>query len=153
MESYITLIILSAVGGVVGAIVMNAFMYLVSAQSEARVNMIEALGSLITKKTEGAIRVGSIFHIISGVVFGIIYGLILSKANALALPYSIFLGLGMGLFHGIVVAYCLMFIVSEKHPIEKYRNATFLTGAIHLLGHIIFGGVVGLVIGTLIGVM
>ncbi|WOO39286.1 hypothetical protein [Rubellicoccus peritrichatus] len=149
MESFIALIFVSAIGGIVGALVMNFFMYFISAQSEARVNMVEALGSLITKKTEGAIKMGAICHLISGVVFGIIYGLIMSSANALALPFSMFLGFGLGLFHGIVVAYCLMFIVSEKHPIEKYRKATFQTGAIHLLGHILFGGVVGLVIGAL----
>jgi hypothetical protein len=37
-----------------------------------------------------------------------------------------------------------MFIASERHPIEAYRKATLEEGLLHLVGHIIFGGVAGL---------
>lgn len=40
-----------------------------------------------------------------------------------------------------------MFIVAEKHPLEKFRNATLETGALHLIGRIIYGAVVGIVVG------
>jgi hypothetical protein len=40
-----------------------------------------------------------------------------------------------------------MFIASERHPIETYRKATLEEGLLHLVGHIIFGGVAGLLAG------
>ena len=68
--------------------------------------------------------------------------------GALIFPYAIFVGIGFGFFHGLVMSYVLMFYASEKHPIETYRNATIEEGVLHLVGHIIFGIVVGLM-GTL----
>ncbi len=64
--------------------------------------------------------------------------------GALVFPYAIFLGIGFGFFHGLVMSYGLMFYASENHPIEKYRKATLEEGLLHLVGHIIFGGVAGL---------
>lgn len=143
------LIIAAIAGGTLGALAMNAFMYAISNQANPRVNMAEALGSLITKRLEGASRIGHICHLAIGILFGLLYAYTLAAAGATALPQAIFLGMALGLFQGIIISYCLMFIVSEKHPIEKYRRATLQTGALHLLGHILYGAVVGLLVGLL----
>ena len=42
-----------------------------------------------------------------------------------------------------------MFIASERHPLETYRKATLEQGLLHLVGHMIFGGVAGLIGGLL----
>ena len=49
------------------------------------------------------------------------------------------------------MSYILMFFASERHPVEMYRNATLEEGLLHLVGHIIFGGVAG-VLGSLISI-
>jgi hypothetical protein len=86
------------------------------------------------------------------VVFGVIYLFVMSAMNALALPGSFLLGLGLGLFHGLIISYALMFYASERHPLEDYRKATLPEGALHFLGHIILGGVTGLPGGAFVGV-
>jgi hypothetical protein len=78
-----------------------------------------------------------------------LYFLIMHAMRALIFPYALFLGIGFGFFHGLVTSYALMFYASERHPIEEYRKATLEQGLLHLVGHIIFGGIAGLIGGLL----
>lgn len=140
----IIVLFLGAVSGLVGAFAMAGFMSKVSSAYSKRVDMIRALGSYFTGKTEGADELGKRIHAVSGLFFGALYFVCMQLMGALAFPYSIFLGIGFGFFHGLIMSYALMFYASEKHPIESYRNATLEEGLLHLVGHIIFGTVVGL---------
>lgn len=140
----IIVLFLGAVSGLVGAFAMTSFMSKVSSAYSKRVDMIRALGSYFTGKTEGADELGKRIHIVSGLCFGALYFAGMQLMGALAFPYTIFLGIGFGFFHGLIMSYALMFYASEKHPIESYRNATLEEGLLHLVGHIIFGTVVGL---------
>lgn len=150
--SLLTVIVLGVICGLIGSVAMNLFMRTVSNAYSQRVDMTIALGSFFTGTTENAATLGTAIHSLSGIVFGVIYFLIMHAMNALVFPYAIFLGLGFGFFHGLVMSYCLMFIASERHPIEAYRKATLEEGLLHLVGHIIFGGVAGL-IGSLVALM
>ena len=130
--------------GLVGAFAMNLFMRQVSTAYSKRVDMTRALGSFFTGKLENSETIGSCIHGAAGILFGTIYFLIMHLMGALNFPFALFLGLGFGFFHGLVTSYVLMFIACERHPIEEYRKATLEEGMLHLIGHIIFGGVVGL---------
>ena len=144
-----TVIILGSVCGLVGAFAMNLFMRSVSSAYSKRVDMLVALGSYFTGTVDNAATLGSVIHALAGIVFGALYFLIMNAMNALIFPYAIFLGMGFGFFHGLVMSYCLMFIASERHPIEAYRKATLEEGLLHLVGHVIFGGVAGLIGGLI----
>jgi len=148
----ITALTLGAICGLIGAFAMNCFMRKVSAAFSQRVDMLVALGSYFTGKTENAASLGTMLHGLSGVIFGAIYFAIMQTMNALVFPYALFLGIGFGFFHGLIMSYLLMFYASEKHPIEAYRKATLEEGLLHLVGHIIFGGVAGF-IGGLVGLI
>ena len=148
--SLLTVIVLGVICGLIGSIAMNLFMRTVSNAYSQRVDMTIALGSFFTGTTENAATLGTAIHSLSGIVFGVIYFLIMHAMNALVFPYAIFLGLGFGFFHGLVMSYCLMFIASERHPIEAYRKATLEQGLLHLVGHMIFGGVAGFIGGLLV---
>ena len=137
-------ILLGAVCGLAGAFAMTAFMGQVSRAYSKRVDMIVALGSFFKGSTEGAANLGRMIHAGAGVVFGIGYFSLMHAMGALVLPFVIFLGIGFGFFHGLFMSYVLMFYASEKHPIETYRKATLEEGLLHLVGHVIFGGVAGL---------
>ena len=128
---------------------MNLFMRSVSSAYSKRVDMLVALGSYFTGTVDNAATLGSVIHALAGIVFGALYFLIMNAMNALIFPYAIFLGMGFGFFHGLVMSYCLMFIASERHPIEAYRKATLEEGLLHLVGHVIFGGVAGLIGGLI----
>lgn len=137
-------ILLGAICGLIGAFAMNLFMRQVSSAYSKRVDMLRALGSFFTGKLENSARVGTMIHSAAGILFGIIYFLIMNLMGALNFPFAIFLGVGFGFFHGLVTSYVLMFAASERHPIKEYRKATLEEGMLHLIGHIIFGGVAGL---------
>ena len=137
-------ILLGAACGLIGGYAMTYFMRSVSDAFSKRVDMIRALGSYFDGNLEKADRRGRIIHSLSGIFFGILYFLIFDAIGALVFPYALFLGIGFGFFHGLLMSYLLMFYASEKHPIEDYRNATLEEGLLHLVGHIIFGGVAGL---------
>ncbi|MGB0257547.1 MAG: hypothetical protein ACPGES_02730 [Coraliomargarita sp.] len=137
-------IFLGAGCGLAGAYAMNFFMRQVSAAYSERVDMIQALGSYFTGSLDNARQVGTTIHAFAGVIFGMLYFAIMQAMGALVFPYAIFLGIGFGFFHGLVMSYGLMFYASEKHPIKQYRKATLEEGLLHLVGHIIFGGVTGL---------
>lgn len=142
-------IILGAICGLIGAFAMNLFMRGVSTAYSKRVDMVRALGSFFTGKLDNASGLGTAIHSIAGIVFGVVYFLIMNAMNALIFPYAIFLGLGFGFFHGLITSYGLMFYACERHPIEEYRKATLEEGLLHLVGHVIFGGVAGLLGGLI----
>jgi len=147
--SYLTLVILGAICGLIGSFAMNLFMRTVSHAYSKRVDMVIALDSFFTGTVERAAILGTLIHSIAGIVFGVLYFLLMNAMNSLSFPSAIFLGLGFGFFHGLVMSYCLMFIASERHPIEAYRKATLEQGLLHLVGHVIFGAVAGFIGGLL----
>jgi hypothetical protein len=63
------------------------------------------------------------------------------------LPNSLMLGLGVGVFHGMLVSLMLVWVVSESHPLEEFNEAGLAVGLSHFAGHVAFGAVVGLVVG------
>jgi hypothetical protein len=139
-----TIILLGALCGLAGAFAMTAFMAAVSSAFSKRVDMVRALGSYFTGRVEGSLWLGRLIHAVSGLIFGAVYLLIMHWMGALTFPYPLFLGIGFGFFHGLIMAYVLMIFASERHPIEDYRKATLEEGLLHLVGHVIFGAVVGL---------
>jgi len=146
----LTVIILGAICGLIGSFAMNLFMRTVSHAYSQRVDMVIALGSFFTGTVDRATILGTLIHSIAGIVFGILYFLLMNAMNSLSFPSAVFLGLGFGFFHGLIMSYCLMFIASERHPIEAYRKATLEQGLLHLVGHMIFGGVAGFIGGLLV---
>lgn len=144
---------LGAFCGLIGAFAMTAFMGKVSQTFSKRVDMARALGSYFTGKEEGADALGRTIHSVSGVIFGMIYFGIMQSMGALIFPYALFLGIGFGFFHGLIMSYMLMFYASERHPVEAYRKATLEEGLLHLVGHIIFGAVAGLLGGLIALIM
>ncbi|HAV12475.1 MAG TPA: hypothetical protein DCX06_03110 [Opitutae bacterium] len=137
-------LVLGAICGLIGAFAMNLFMRQVSSAYSKRVDMIRALGSFFTGKLENSAGIGTMIHSIAGILFGIIYFLIMNLMGALSFPFAIFLGIGFGFFHGLITSYGLMFYASERHPIKEYKKATLEEGMLHLIGHIIFGAVTGI---------
>lgn len=147
-------LVFSIFSGTLGALSMSAAMRGLSRLGGGdEVDMVQALGSFFTGKKESATRNGILIHLWSGTAFGLIYGLLFASIGMTGLPQTLLLGLGFGFLHGLGMAYVLMIYMAEKHPLREYREVSLIIGAIHLAGHVVFGGVVGLFagIGTLIG--
>lgn len=111
-----------------------------------KIDVIPAVGALITGKAENAFSIGYIIHFASGIVFAYIYWglLVLMK-----LPIVWWAFAGAGFIHGIVVMLLVCIMVMEHHPVARYHERGPMTGLAQLLAHIVYGVVVGLVVQAL----
>lgn len=137
---------LSVVAGVAGAIAMYIVMRLLNTWNWAHGDMIVAVGSMITKRRENGFGVGALVHLATGVIFAFLYLLGLAKLGFVHFPASVISGLFIGSLHGSAVALALVWVASDRHPLEEFQRASLAVGTLHFIGHCVFGFVVGVVI-------
>lgn len=143
----ITFILTALVAGALGGLAMEGAMWAIGKGGWAKADMIVALGSLLTKSRENARRVGLTIHAVSSVGFAMVYTTLMLVLGMTGMPAAMMLGLGAGFLHGLVVSLMLMWVIADRHPLEEFKEADFAVGLSHLVGHVAFGGVVGLVVG------
>lgn len=131
--------------GVTGTVMMTLSMATIHHAGWARANMVRALGSRITGKWEGAIKIGLIFHLTTGIIFAFPYVLVLGGVDFPSNILRIVIGAVLGFIHGFVMSFILVAAVAEKHPIEQFQDAGFEVAAAHVLGHIAYGVGVALI--------
>ncbi len=108
--------------------------------------MVMAVGSLLTRSRDNALWTGVWVYFGSAVIFGLIYTLLMMRLELTGWPQAFFAGAGFGFFHGLVVSLGLTWVVSDNHPLAEFREVTPLVFLSHFAGHVVFGGVVGLVV-------
>jgi hypothetical protein len=130
----------------VGTAAMSALLLLPRWLGIGKIDVIPAVGALITGKTENALSVGYVVHFTSGIIFAYIYwGLLLS----MKLP-AVWWTFGLaGSIHGIIVMLLVCIAVMEHHPIARYHERGPMTGLAQLIAHIVYGIVVGLIVQAL----
>lgn len=138
--------LISLVAGVAGALAMYIAMRLLNAWNWAHGDMVVAVGSMVTKRRENSFAVGALIHVVTGVIFAFLYLLGLSQIGFLFFPAAIISGLFIGALHGSAVAVALVWVASDRHPLEEFQRASLAVGTLHFFGHCVFGFVVGLVI-------
>ncbi len=135
------------VAGVLAGIGMEAVLWLVGTAGWAKADMIVALGSLFTRSRESAWRVGAVLHACAAITFAILYTLLMLKLGYSEMPTSMMLGAGVGFVHGLIVSLGLVWVVAEQHPLKEFNEAGLAIGLSHILGHVAFGALVGVVVG------
>ena len=147
MSMILNYLVTSIVGGVLGGAAMLFAMWLMTRGGLAKGNMVVALGGLVTRSRDSALRVGLMLHTLSAVGFAMVYAMWMLWIGATGMPSALMVGVGAGFFHGLIVSLMLVWVVAEGHPFEEYSEAGLAVGLSHLLGHVVYGAVVGLVIG------
>ena len=129
--------------GFLGAISMFVFMELITLSKLANADMIRAVGSLITKTEEHSFKVGMVLHLLAGLGFALLYCYILSFIGTSEV--AVFIGVGAfgGFVHGLLVSYFILTEGQNRHPLKKYQNAGFEVALAHVVGHVIYGAVIG----------
>ena len=140
-------LVTALIAGILGGAAMELAMGLISRGGWAKGDMIVAIGSLVTKSRDNAFRVGAIIHAICAVGFAAVYTMLMLVLGVTQLPLSMMLGLGVGVLHGILVSLMLVWVVSESHPLPEFNDAGLEVGLSHFIGHVVYGGVVGVVVG------
>jgi uncharacterized membrane-anchored protein YitT (DUF2179 family) len=136
-------IIVPLIAGLLGTLAMSSLLLLPSSLGFARVDIIRAVGAFITKDRETAFKPGLAIHFAAGVLFAYIYFWAFRFMN---LPLHALSGMFTGAIHGAVVMLYVSIAVLEHHPLKRYQERGPMTGISQLLGHIIYGLVVGAVV-------
>lgn len=134
------------VGGVLGTAAMTVFLLFPRWLNIGHVDIIRAVGALITKRQDGAFTVGLIVHLASGIVFGYLYYGFLTLSR---LPIDIWTGIVMGAIHGAIVMLLTSIVVMEHHPMSKYQLRGPMTGVMQFLAHVLYGAIFGSVVAGL----
>jgi len=138
----------SVVAGALGGAAMIFAMGLMTRGGLARGNMVVALGGMVTRSRNNAFRVGLMLHTLSAIGFAMVYAMLMLWLGLTDMPNALIVGIGVGFFHGLIVSLMLVWVVAEGHPFEEYNEAGLAVGLSHLLGHVIYGAVVGFIVGV-----
>lgn len=138
-----------ALAGVVGTAGMTFVAGLVARLGKEEISLLETIGSLFTGTLQSARLVGSIFHLLAGVLFAILYTLLFSFFSFQGVGLLTAVGAVMGFAHGFIVSFLLVTSVGEHHPIDRYRKCGFYVAFAYVLGHVVFGALVGFVVGLM----
>jgi hypothetical protein len=137
----------AVVAGLLGGAAMIAVMRLITRAEWAKFDMIVAVGSMVTRSRQNAFGVGIIIHAISAILFATLYTIVMWKTGLGHFPIAAFACTGIGIVHGMIVSILLVWIISEHHPLEEFKDADLAIALVHFAGHVAYGAVVGLVIG------
>jgi hypothetical protein len=134
------------IGGIVGTAAMSVLLLFPRWLGVGKIDVIPAVGALITGKAENALPIGYIVHFASGIIFAYIYWglLVLMKMPIVWWAFAM-----AGFIHGIVVMLLVCITVMEHHPIARYHERGPMTGLAQLFAHIVYGVVVGLIVHAL----
>lgn len=130
-------------GGLLGTVAMTVFLLFPRWLKLGNVDVIRAVGALVTGKVENAWQAGAVIHAVSGLFFAYVYAavIVLSKLPVIWWTFAI-----LGLLHGVIVMLLVCIMVMEHHPIGRYHDRGPMTGFMQLLAHGIYGVVVGIVV-------
>lgn len=112
-----------------------------------RANLVVALGFLFTRQKQPAIVIGGIIHAIAGILFAMLYTTIFMLLGFETAVSILFMGLGLGWAHGLVMS--LIFVVSAvlSNPEGELKKVQFAGGPAYMVSHMVYGFLVGLVVG------
>lgn len=130
------------IAGFIGTTGITVFLWTIDKSGWATADMVRAVGSLFTKKYENARQTGLVVHFTAGIIISAIYLHFLSMLSLPGFISLVFIGGVIGFVHGFVFSF-VMVIMSEHHPVEKFRQMDFQVVLAHVFGHIIYGGLIG----------
>jgi hypothetical protein len=145
--SIMNTVILLLAGGVAGTLAMTLFLLLPRWLGWAHVDVIRAGGALVVgSDNRSTFPVGMAIHIGMGIVFAFVYYGFLSLSS---LPFNALTGLLLGSLHGVIVMLLVSILIMEHHPNSKYHHRGPATGLAQLGAHMLYGTILGFIVGLL----
>ena len=144
--------LLACLVGIASTSLMTFALYLLHWRGFSNGDMVRALGSILTRHYENALGPGLALHYTFGVLFTFLYVYVWGLFPEIAAD-GIWRYVGLGIFcgaaQGLVVSMLLVIFVAEHHPLLQFRVAGMRVALAHVLAHVVFGGVVGLMVGAM----
>lgn len=142
MNSWLSILL----GGVSGTVVMTIFLLLPRWMGWGKIDVIRAVGALMTRRREKVFLSGLVLHLSMGVLFAFLYAGFLFLSH---IPFNALSGLFLGCLHGSVVMLLVCIVIMEHHPVAAYHEKGIGTGLAQLLAHMLYGLTVGWVVSLL----
>jgi hypothetical protein len=151
----VPLVLSTIAAGIIAIGLMLLFAYLPMAWNGKYYDILAALGSVATRNVDARSRfLGGAVYVLTGLLFAFFYGLVVlgllhtdlprprlvlfsTPAVAVDLFFPL-LGLLVGLAHGLLVAFWLVIVVIEHHPLERFRKQYILILS-QAITHAVFG--------------
>jgi len=130
-------------GGLAGTLVMTLLLQIPKWIGLGNIDIIRAVGALVTRKQKGNFFPGVLVHFSAGIIFAYAYVFILSFSH---IPINPLTGLFLGAVHGAIIMLLVSIAILEHHPIAHYHDRGPMTGFAQLLAHMVYGLVVGTVV-------
>ena len=140
-------VIATIIAGIVGTAGMSLVLWAITRSGIANASMIRAYGSIFTGSDDNSFRAGLIAHFIAGILIAFVYTLLISLFSPVSIAGAIGAGAMIGVFHGVAFGFILVVAVAEHHPLEQFRDAGLQVALAHFAGHVVYGILVGTVIG------
>jgi hypothetical protein len=137
------------VAGFVGTALMTGVMWFIHRSGWANADMTRAVGSLVTRRYENSLAPGLAVNFSVGCIFAVGYLLVMRSVGPQSIAAATAVGGALGALHGCAMAFILMALVAETHPVERFRTAGPDVAGAHVAGHVAYGIGVGIVAGLL----
>ncbi len=132
--------------GLIATTGMTLVLWAITRSGWTNADMVRALGSAVTGKYENSARVGLIIHYSAGIPIALLYALAIHLIHTESFFYVLLAGTAFGFVHGFAFGFVLVEL-SEHHPVEQFKEADFQVAVAHLIGHVVYGFLVGLILG------
>jgi len=133
--------------GILATSLMTLFLWLLTFSGLTNADMVRAVGSIVTRTYRRSLGPGLAIHFVVGVIMAFIYLTVLSYLVPSSVITFVLIGATFGLFHGLIVSVILVILVAEYHPLQRFRRAGFGVALAHVAAHVIYGLVIGLMVG------
>lgn len=130
-------------GGIAGTAVMTGFLLLPRWMDWGKIDVVRAVGSLMTGRRERIFRLGLSLHVAMGILFAFLYAGFLNLSR---LPFNTLTGLLLGSLHGVIIMLLVCVVIMEHHPVAGYHEKGLGTGMAQLVAHMLYGATVGWIV-------
>ncbi len=141
-------ILLPIFGGFIATLGITLVLWIIDKTGWTKADMVRAVGCLFTKSLDNALKIGLMIHFTAGIIISGVYLHVLSLLNLPNFLSTVIVGALIGFVHGFVVGFGIV-IFAEHHPVEQFQEADFQVAVAHVVGHIVYGLLLGIIFATL----
>ncbi len=142
------LVLMPIVSGFIATAGITAVLWAINKTGWTNADMVRAVGGLITRSYTNALGVGLVVHFVNGMIIAALYLHIFSILQLPNLPSEAFFGGLIGFGQGLFVAWAIIRF-ADRHPVPQFQQADFQVAAAHVIGHIVYGVLMGTAFGTM----